>query len=152
LRHDGWPPTTWGNGSATAASVFFGQHDRDHAHGEDVKDKPHLLVVPTGALTSLPFHLLVTEKPSTPVPQVEDIATYRDAAWLVKRQAVTVLPSVVSLQALRVFARNEQAAKPMVGRRSRQIKPTRVAQRVDAHRSRPDGSTACACSTREGRA
>jgi hypothetical protein len=37
-------------------------------------------------------------------------------------------------------------------RRSRQIKPTRVAQRVDAHRSRPDGSTACACSTREGRA
>jgi len=29
-----------------------------------------------------------------------------------------------------------------------QIKPTRVAQRVDAHRSRPDGSMACACSTR----
>src|SRR5262249_43318254 len=37
-------------------------------------------------------------------------------------------------------------------RRSRQIKSPRVAQRVDAHRSRPDGSTACACGTREHRA
>jgi CHAT domain-containing protein/Tfp pilus assembly protein PilF len=80
-----------------------------------VKDKPHLLIVPTGALTSLPFHLLVTEKPARPVPQVEDIATYRNAAWLIKRQAVTVLPSVASLQALRGFARTEQGTKPMVG-------------------------------------
>jgi hypothetical protein len=40
-----------------------------------VKNKRHLLVVPTGALTSLPFHLLVTEKPSTPVPALNDIAT-----------------------------------------------------------------------------
>jgi CHAT domain-containing protein len=80
-----------------------------------VKDKRHLLVVPTGALTSLPFHLLVTEKPSMPVPALKDIATYRDAAWLIKRQAVSVLPSVASLKALRTFARKEQAAKPMVG-------------------------------------
>jgi CHAT domain-containing protein len=80
-----------------------------------IKDKPHLLVVPTGALTSLPFHLLVTENPAAPVPQVENIAAYRDAAWLIKRQAITVLPSVASLQALRVFARKEQSTKPMVG-------------------------------------
>ena len=33
-----------------------------------IKGKPHLLVVPTGALTALPFHLLVTEKPAKPVP------------------------------------------------------------------------------------
>jgi tetratricopeptide (TPR) repeat protein/CHAT domain-containing protein len=80
-----------------------------------VKDKRHLLVVPTGALTSLPFHLLVTEKPKTAVPQVEEIPTYRDAAWLIKRQAVSVLPSVASLKALRGFARESAAAKPMVG-------------------------------------
>jgi CHAT domain-containing protein len=80
-----------------------------------VKDKPHLLVVPSGALTALPFHLLVTEKPAEPVPQLEHIVTYRDAAWLIKRQAVTVLPSVASLQALRVFARKDQGTKPMVG-------------------------------------
>jgi CHAT domain-containing protein len=43
------------------------------------------------------------------------MASYRNAAWLIKRQAVTVLPSVASLQALRVFARKEQGTKPMVG-------------------------------------
>ena len=42
-------------------------------------------------------------------------APYREAAWLIKRQAVTVLPSVSSLKALRVFARKDQATKPMVG-------------------------------------
>ena len=28
-----------------------------------IKDKRSLLIVPAGALTALPFHLLVTEKP-----------------------------------------------------------------------------------------
>ena len=80
-----------------------------------VKDKANLLVVPSGALTSLPFHLLVTQTPATAVPALKDIANYRDAAWLLKRQAVSVLPSVASLKALRVFAHKEQAAKPLVG-------------------------------------
>ena len=33
-----------------------------------VKDKRSLLVVPSGALTALPFHLLVTEKPAAAIP------------------------------------------------------------------------------------
>jgi CHAT domain-containing protein/tetratricopeptide (TPR) repeat protein len=78
-----------------------------------VKDKKQLLVVPTGALTALPFHLLVTEKPAAAFP--ESLAGYRDAAWLIKRQAVTVLPSVASLKALRGFGRKDEAAKPMIG-------------------------------------
>src|SRR5262249_56879619 len=40
---------------------------------------------------------------------------YRDAAWLVKQHAVTVLPSVASVKALRVFARKGQGTKPMIG-------------------------------------
>jgi tetratricopeptide (TPR) repeat protein len=83
-----------------------------------IRDKRHLLVVPSGALTALPFHLLVTEKPAVAVPQVKtprDLAAYRDAAWLLKQHAVSVLPSVASLQALRVFAHKEQGAKPLVG-------------------------------------
>jgi CHAT domain-containing protein len=80
-----------------------------------VKDKRHLLVVPSGPLTSLPFHLLVTEKPAKPVMQVKDIALYRDAAWLIKRQAVSVLPSVASLRALRLFARKAEGTKAMIG-------------------------------------
>jgi CHAT domain-containing protein/tetratricopeptide (TPR) repeat protein len=83
-----------------------------------VKDKRHLLVVPSGALTALPFHLLVTEKPVAAVSaskDPKDLALYRDAAWLLKRQAITVLPSVASLKALRVLGRTDQSGKPMVG-------------------------------------
>jgi hypothetical protein len=42
-------------------------------------------------LTSLPFHLLVTEKPAKAIPQLKNIGFYRDAALFVKRQAVSVL-------------------------------------------------------------
>src|SRR5262249_28960517 len=80
-----------------------------------VRDKRHLMVVPTGGLTSLPFQLLVTEKPAVSAPQVKNIATYRDAAWLIKRQAVSVMPAVASLKALRQFARQQQASRPLVG-------------------------------------
>jgi CHAT domain-containing protein len=47
--------------------------------------------------------------------QVKDIALYRDAAWLIKRQAVSVLPSVASLRALRLFARKTESTKAMIG-------------------------------------
>ena len=86
-----------------------------------VRDKKHLLLVPTGALTALPFHLLVTEMPVVVAPptgsefKAGDLAAYRDRAYLLKRHAVSVLPSVASLKALRVFASRSQAAKPMIG-------------------------------------
>jgi CHAT domain-containing protein/Tfp pilus assembly protein PilF len=78
-----------------------------------VRDKRSLLIAPSGALTALPFHLLVTEKPPLAIP--EKFEGYRDAAWLLKRQAVSVLPSVTSLKALRAFARRDPGAKPMTG-------------------------------------
>lgn len=78
-----------------------------------VKDKPQLIVVPSGVLTALPFHLLVTQTPRAAVPQ--QLAGYREAGWLIKRQAVTVLPSVANLKTLRGFARREQAGRPMIG-------------------------------------
>jgi CHAT domain-containing protein/tetratricopeptide (TPR) repeat protein len=78
-----------------------------------VKDKRSLLVVPSGALTALPFHLLVTERPAAAIP--EKIEDYRDAAWLLKRQAVSVLPSVASLRALRRFARKDLGTRPLIG-------------------------------------
>ena len=79
-----------------------------------IKGKRSLLVVPAGPLTALPFHLLVTEKPAV-AADFEHLARYRDTAWLIKRQAVSVLPSVPSLAALRAFARGEHGGKPMVG-------------------------------------
>nr|MBA2400173.1 CHAT domain-containing protein [Bradyrhizobium sp.] len=78
-----------------------------------VKDKRSLLVVPSGSLTALPFHLLVTAEPAKAIP--DKFEGYRDAAWLLKRHAVSVLPSVASLKTLRVLARRDQTTKPMTG-------------------------------------
>lgn len=76
-----------------------------------IKDKKHLMAVPAGPMTALPLHLLVTGQTA----EIKDIADYRETAWLLKRHAVTVLPSVASLKALRVFAQKTQGAKPLVG-------------------------------------
>jgi hypothetical protein len=68
-----------------------------------------------------PFHLLVTEAPAISMPTVEgsvksaDMLAYRNAAWLIKRQAVTVLPSIASLKALRGSDNTAPARKPLVG-------------------------------------
>ena len=39
-------------------------------------------------------------------------ADYGDAAWLARRHAITVLPSVASLKALRQFAKTSKATRP----------------------------------------
>ncbi|MHB0771943.1 CHAT domain-containing tetratricopeptide repeat protein [Bradyrhizobium sp. 5.13L] len=77
------------------------------------KDKRNLLVVPSAALTALPFHLLVTETPQAAIP--DRLEGYRNAAWLLRRQAVSVLPSVINLKSLRAFARRDLGVKPMTG-------------------------------------
>jgi CHAT domain-containing protein/tetratricopeptide (TPR) repeat protein len=77
-----------------------------------IAGKPKLLVVPTGALTSLPFHVLITSKPD---PAVAPNDRYRQAAWLLNDKAITVLPSVASLRALRSFAKASRATKPFIG-------------------------------------
>ena len=77
-----------------------------------IAGKPKLLVVPTGALTSLPFHVLITKKPD---PAVAPDDRYRQAAWLLNDKAITVLPSVASLRALRSFAKASRATKPFIG-------------------------------------
>ncbi len=79
-----------------------------------VKDKGHLLVVPSGPLTALPFHLLVTDKPAASNDKSR-ANSFRDAAWLIKRHAVSVLPSVASLNVLRSLARKTEGPKPMIG-------------------------------------
>ena len=77
-----------------------------------IKDK-HLIIVPSGPLTGLPFNVLVTEPPKTAIPG--KLAEYREAAWLGARTAITVLPSVASLKALRKFAKTSRATKVYLG-------------------------------------
>jgi CHAT domain-containing protein/Tfp pilus assembly protein PilF len=63
-----------------------------------ISDKPHLLVVSSGALTSLPLQLLVTKPPSGSKPSWRSFAPYRSAAWLMRKHALTALPSVSGLK------------------------------------------------------
>jgi CHAT domain-containing protein/tetratricopeptide (TPR) repeat protein len=79
-----------------------------------IQPKKDLLIVPFGALTALPFHLLVSE-PSTNSDEHIDFETYRHAAWLIKRHTVSILPSIASLRALRVAKSQTHPVKPMVG-------------------------------------
>jgi CHAT domain-containing protein len=76
---------------------------------DDLINGKHLLVVPSGALASLPIHVLVTE---TSDGSTDD--AYREAKWLIARQPISVLPSVASLKALR-RAGASKASKPYIG-------------------------------------
>jgi CHAT domain-containing protein/Flp pilus assembly protein TadD len=72
-----------------------------------------LLLVPSGALTSLPFQVLVTAKPRIPLSRKYN--DFKGVSWLGRSSPLTVLPSVSSLQALTQFARQSQAEKAYLG-------------------------------------
>jgi CHAT domain-containing protein len=71
-----------------------------------------ILVVPDGALESLPLGVLVTEPPAADPTTPAD---HRDLAWFARDHALTVLPSVGTLRALREFAVAGHADAPFVG-------------------------------------
>ena len=79
---------------------LFGQVD-------DLIKGKHLLIVPSGPLTQLPFQVFVTATPSG--------ADNRSIRWLVRDHAITVLPAVSSLKALRRVGKPSVAAKQMIG-------------------------------------
>jgi tetratricopeptide (TPR) repeat protein/CHAT domain-containing protein len=90
--------------------------DTAHAHAlykalfgqvEDLIRGKHLLIVPSGPLTQLPFQVLVTASAAG--------KDYRSAAWLARQNAITVLPAVASLKALRRISRPSAATRPMIG-------------------------------------
>src|SRR5208337_3178190 len=90
--------------------------DRGRAHrlyralfgqAEDLIKGKQLLIVPSGALTQLPFQVLVTAAPAS--------GDEKSVAWLIRDHALTVLPAVSSLKALRRVSRPSAASKPMIG-------------------------------------
>ena len=74
--------------------------------------KQHVMLVATGALSSLPFHVLITELPR---PELSYAEALKEAQWLIRRHALSVLPSVQSLSALRKLAASGIAVKPYFG-------------------------------------
>jgi CHAT domain-containing protein/Tfp pilus assembly protein PilF len=72
----------------------------------DLRGKTRLSIVANGALTSLPFHLLVTKDPRR--------KGYKRVDWLVRSYAVTILPSIQSLKILRTRSPLSLATKPII--------------------------------------
>ena len=61
----------------------------------------HLMVVPDGPLESISFGVLVREVPKK---EIDEFQEYRDVRWLARDYALTRLPAVSSLPALRTFS------------------------------------------------
>jgi CHAT domain-containing protein len=80
---------------------------------EDLIEGKQLLIVASGPLSSLPFHVLVTKRASAAIPS--RLSDYRKVAWLGQEHSITVLPSVISLKALRQYAKASHASKPYLG-------------------------------------
>jgi CHAT domain-containing protein/tetratricopeptide (TPR) repeat protein len=80
---------------------------------EDLLKDKRLLIVPSGPLTQLPFHVLVTDAPKSALPTT--VAEYKDVAWLARSHAITVLPAVSSLKALRGLAKESRASDTYIG-------------------------------------
>ena len=69
-----------------------------------------LLIVPTGAFNGLPMQVLVTQF----VPPAQK-PNYSKVMWFGQQNALTILPTVTSFNALRVFAKSSKALAPFVG-------------------------------------
>lgn len=109
-------------GSATSRAGIVQGFDLQRAHrlyqlllgpvAEVVNAKRHLIIVPTGPLTSLPLQVLLKEAPT---PSGTPQETFRRVPWLIRSHALSVLPSVQSLSALRRLAPTGAASKPFFG-------------------------------------
>jgi CHAT domain-containing protein len=74
---------------------------------DELRAKPRLSFVFTGALTSLPPQLLVTGDPAG--------KALKNVDWLIRQHGVTVLPSVASLKVLRSRSAAAGATKRLIG-------------------------------------
>ena len=77
-----------------------------------IRDKPVLLFVPSGALTTLPPGLLVTAPPQGGRAGDTDPGSLRATPWLLRSKAVALLPTVSSLRTLRQLLAAVEGATP----------------------------------------
>lgn len=89
----------------------------------DLQGIDKLIVVPDGALESLPLSVLVVAQKDGAASEEE---SYRGATWLSDRFALSVLPSVDSLRALRREAHKVKASAPFLGFGNPQFAAARI--------------------------
>jgi CHAT domain-containing protein len=90
------------------AALAYRLYQQTFAPVEDwIAGKKRLSVFANGALTSIPFGMLVTRDPAG--------KSLGETDWLIKSHAVTVLPSIYSLRTMRTAAAVPSAPKSMIG-------------------------------------
>lgn len=72
----------------------------------------NLIVVPDGALEDVPLGILVTEKPPQDIVPLDGLATLK---WFATQMAISVMPSISSLRALRLSAAADAAPERIRG-------------------------------------
>ena len=77
-----------------------------------VSDKDHVFLVPSGALGSIPLGVLVVDPPEGDDSSPEAL---RATKWWGTQQALTTLPSISSLKALRLLAKDGRGTEPFAG-------------------------------------
>jgi len=77
--------------------------------------KSHLVIVPSGPMTSLPFQTLLKTPSRVKQPGLAELAVYREADWLMNHTAISVMPALSSLRALRATAQRPLSTKPLIG-------------------------------------
>lgn len=82
--------------------------------GAQLQHVRHLIVVPHGALFSMPFGALVTAKSGVKPTQLP-FAEYKSVPWLAEKYAISMMPSATALVTMRKFAKREQPGKPFIG-------------------------------------
>jgi CHAT domain-containing protein/TolA-binding protein len=88
-----------------------------------------LLIVPDGALQSLPLSVLVTKPPAHDADSWGD---NRTIAWLARDYAVTVMPSVSALRALRQGGTAPRGSRLFLGIGDPVLRENRANARIDA--------------------
>jgi CHAT domain-containing protein/Tfp pilus assembly protein PilF len=101
------------DGGAVRLDLAHKLYNKLFAPIEDtIKGVEHIIVAPSGPLQSLPFAVLLTELPDAPIGTYEDL---RQAPWLIRDFAISVLPAVSSLRAIRTYASATTAPSAFIG-------------------------------------
>jgi len=146
LDESGWSRKAWDGGCETLLGRPLGRgalpFDLKAAHelyealigpfGKEIAGK-QLLIVPAGALTSLPFQVLLRERPAQQF--AAEMRSYAKLRWLGTSNAITILPAASSLKALRQFARKSAAAEPYIGYGDPKLAGTASCPKVDVPES-----------------
>jgi CHAT domain-containing protein len=78
----------------------------------DLDGVSHLIIVPTGNLTALPWQMLISRPQSNGATRAD---SFKEAQWLFRRYSVAILPSIASLRYLRAIAKQPRASRRLIG-------------------------------------